>query len=135
MPQVIFYDNACHLKKHIDEERDDRLGTCVFPVDVFHMKTKHKENDEFCGRYCNPAAFKDLIVDGRWRFNSSAAEVTNAWFGGFQSIVREMRQERYEFFLDQMLKMRNRMIVTDLEKRGLQPHLIPRTWLFSDPAP
>ena len=35
--------------------------------------------------------FPDLIVNDKWRFNSSAAEVTNAWFGGFQSIVREMR--------------------------------------------
>jgi hypothetical protein len=74
--------------------------------------------------------FPDLIVNNKWRFNSSAAEVTNAWFGGFQSIVREMRVDRYNFFLDEMIKRRNRMIVADLRKRHARPYEIPRSDLL-----
>ena len=38
------------------------------------------------------------MVGGKWRFNSLAAEMTNTWFGGFHSIVCEMRKDRYDFF-------------------------------------
>lgn len=52
--------------------------------------------------------------------------MTNAWVGGFQSIVREMRKERYDFFLDEMIKRRNCMTVTLLQKRHHVPYQIPR---------
>ena len=69
----------------------------------------------------------------RWRFNSSVAEMTNAWFGEFQSIAREMRKDRYEFFLDEMIKQRNRVIIAKLEEDGQEPgrfereELLPRS--------
>ena len=127
LPSFIFYDNNCHLKKVIDAVGDLHFKHCGLPVDVFHMKSKHKESDEFCGRHCNPALFQDLIVNGKWRFNSSAAEMVNAWVGGFQSIVREMRKERYNFFLYEMIKRRNRMTVSSLRKLRHIPYQIPRT--------
>ncbi|KAI0311591.1 hypothetical protein OF83DRAFT_1068546 [Amylostereum chailletii] len=105
-------------------DHEPHLANCALPVDVFHMKTKHKDSDKYCGTHCNPVLFPDLIQDGKWRFNSSAAEMTNSWFGGFQSIVQEMRKDRYDFFLDEMIKQRNRMIVNDLECRGLHPYHI-----------
>jgi hypothetical protein len=95
------------------------------------MKSKHKESDDFCNQWCNPALFPDLIEDGKWRFNSSAAEMTNVWFGGYQALVRDMRVDRYNFFLDEMIKRRNRMIVHDLQKRGKQPYQIPCSELLS----
>ena len=97
------------------------------------MKSKHKDTDDFCTKYCNPARFDFLIKeDGKsWRFNSSAAEMTNAWFGGFQSIVREMRKERYEFFLDEMIKLRNRLIVDELARKGHSPGSIDINYLLS----
>ena len=104
---------------------------CALPVDVFHMKSKHKESDDFCGQYCNPALFEELMVGGKWRFNSSAAEMTNAWFGGFHSIVREMRKDHYDFFLDEMIRRRNAMIVRSLCARGVSCYQIPRTYLLS----
>ena len=96
------------------------------------MKSKHKESDDDCNRKCNPALFPGLMVGDKWRFNSSAAEITNAWFGGFQSMVREMRVDRYNFFLDEMIKYRNRFIVRDLVKQHAQPYLIPRDELLRD---
>lgn len=130
LPQFIFFDNACSLRKHIIHERDSHFDNCALPVDVFHMKTKHKDSDRFCGENCNPALFSTLVVNGRWRFNSSAAEMTNAWFGGFRGITREMRQDRYDFFLDEMIKQRNRFTVSELQRRGAAPYSIPRSALL-----
>ncbi|EIN03778.1 hypothetical protein PUNSTDRAFT_77731, partial [Punctularia strigosozonata HHB-11173 SS5] len=131
VPQVIFYDTACLLKKRLMTAQDHHFDRCALPVDVFHMKSKHKESDEFCGRYCNAAQFPDLIVGTKWRFNSSAAEMTNAWFDGFAAMVREMRDDRYDFFLDEMIKHHNRLVVHELVGRNANPHHIDRQVLLS----
>lgn len=131
LPRVIFYDNACHLKKLLLSLDDHHFDQCALPVDVFHMKSKHKETDEFCGLHCNPALWSDLYENEHWRFNSSAAEMTNAWFGGFHSMVREMREDRYDFFLDEMIKQRNRTIIYDLKVHGVNPSQLDRAWLLS----
>lgn len=101
---VIFHDNNCRVKALIDSISDKHFNSCALPVDVFHMKLKHKKSDDDCNCKCNPALFPGLMVGDKWRFNSSAAEITNAWFGRFQSMVHEMRVERYSFFLDEMIK-------------------------------
>lgn len=119
------------MKALIDSVNDTHFKGCVLPVDVFHMKTKHKESDDNCNKWCNPALFPDLMVGDKWRFNSSVAEITNAWFGGFQSIVREMRVDRYNFFLDEMIKRRNRTTVVDLTRRHACPYQIPRKDLLT----
>ncbi|ETW86544.1 hypothetical protein HETIRDRAFT_121213 [Heterobasidion irregulare TC 32-1] len=80
--------------QHITRLQDQHFRTCALPVDVFHIKSKHKESDNFCGQHCNLVLFQELMVDGKWRFNSSAAKMTNTWFGGFHSIVQEMRRDR-----------------------------------------
>lgn len=137
LPAVMWHDNNCRIRPMLNNDNDEVLRTyfdnCALPVDVFHFKCKHKESDEDCGRHCNPMLWPELRTeDGKWRFNSSAAEQTNAWFGGYQAIVREMRAERYDFFLDEMIKRRNRLIVQDLRARKKQPYLIPRESLLGD---
>ncbi|RPD69138.1 hypothetical protein L226DRAFT_548234 [Lentinus tigrinus ALCF2SS1-7] len=113
------------VRKHLNAVGDTYFDNCVMPVDPFHAKTKHKETDMFCAQYCNAAQFPDLLKDGKWRFNSSAAEMTNAWFGGFQAMVREMRECRYDFFLDEMILIRNRIITADLVKARAHPLEVP----------
>jgi hypothetical protein len=118
LPGVLWHDNNCNIVKMLRNDTDEYLRNyfenCALPVDVFHFKSKHKEGDLDCGANCNPYIWEELrTADGKWRFNSSAAEQTNAWFGGFQSIVREMSVERYNFFLDEMIKRRNRILVKD----------------------
>ncbi|KAI0739265.1 hypothetical protein C8Q80DRAFT_1112653, partial [Daedaleopsis nitida] len=109
-------------RKHVLHINDDYFDNCAMPVDPFHAKTKHKDSDVFCGQYCNAALFPDLLVENnKWRFNSSAAEMTNAWVGGFQAMVREMRPARYDFFLDEMIIMRNRIIIEELRKNNACP--------------
>jgi hypothetical protein len=104
------------------------------PVDVFHFNTKHKATDKHCSEHCNPALFKEVMVGDQWLFNSSAAEQTNAWIGGFQSIVHEMRMERYNFFLDEMIRRRNDWMIRELHRNGKnvrevgREYLLPRTY-------
>jgi len=120
------------LKNDTDERLRTYFNDISLPVDVFHFKSKHKESDIKCGRNCNPYIWPELRTeDGKWRFNSSAAEQTNAWYGGFLAIVRDMQADRYEFFLDEMIKRRNRLIVKELRKQGNAPYRIPRDELLS----
>ena len=121
MPNHIFYDNNCTLAKHV--QHDPAFKNVGLSVDVFHFKCKHSQNDLFCQRNCNPASFPELLGEGGmgWFFNSSIAEQTNVWFGGYHSICREMRQERYEFFLDEMILQRNKMTKEKLVQQGKGP--------------
>jgi hypothetical protein len=114
IPSFIWHDNNCKLRKILDE--DDPLLQVAMPVDVFHF-TKHKLGDKYCATHCNPALFPDLRDGEAWTFNSSAAEQANAWFGGFQAITREMRMDRYNFFLDEMIRRRNIWTVQELKRK------------------
>lgn len=97
----------------------DPLLQMRFPVNVFHFKCKHKETDEFCSSHCNPALFRHLKTpDNKWTFNSSVAEQTNMWFGRFQPIVRELRVDRFNFFLDQVILIHNENLLQDLTRKG-----------------
>jgi hypothetical protein len=96
------------------------------PIDVFHFKCKHKEEDEYCMKNCNPWGFEYLLYkdkDGKdcWWFNTSIAEQTNAWFGEFHPICREMGEVFYEFFLNQMILLHNEAKRKQLEKQGMMP--------------
>jgi hypothetical protein len=135
LPSVLWHDNNCQIDKMLKNDSDPwfrhYFDHCALPVDVFHFKCKHKESDTHCGQHCNPYIWPELRTEeGKWRFNSSAAEQANAWIGGYQAIVREMHAERYEFFLDEMIKRRNRIIVDDLRRRAKAPYSIPREVLL-----
>jgi hypothetical protein len=105
VPSYIWHDNNCQLLKILP--KDDYLREACMPVDVFHFQCKHKVSDTFCQKECNPIHFPELTTNARWTFNSSAAEQANMWIGKFQSICREMRMERYNFFLDEMIRRKN----------------------------
>ena len=125
MPEIIFYDSNCNLRKHLEAQGDtDILGRAGLPVDVFHFQCKHSQSDEYCNEHCNPASFPELTNGDEWVFNSSAAEQANAWFGQFQPIVREMTVEKYNFFLDEMVSIHNQHIANKLEKKKLVPYLL-----------
>lgn len=57
--------------------------------------------------------------------------MTNAWFGGFKSIVREMREERYDFFLDEVIKQCNRLTIGELGHTGANPQELARDWFLA----
>ncbi|KAF8512123.1 hypothetical protein JB92DRAFT_3173596 [Gautieria morchelliformis] len=130
MPEVFFYDSNCNLLKHIRHTQCRHFDDTAVVVNVFHFKSKHKESNGFCQENCNPALYLELYEDGEWIFNSSIAEQTNVWFGGFLAIVREMTTVRFNFYLDEMIKRRNRHVVAELERKGHQPWRVPWAALF-----
>ncbi|KAK7028895.1 hypothetical protein VNI00_014819 [Paramarasmius palmivorus] len=126
LPQCMFFDNNCQLQEHLIAQKDDYFRYVYLPVDVFHFKSKHKQTDTFCQKHCNPARFKKLVgEDGKWVFNSSVAEQTNVWMGGYQAIVRDMLAHNYSFFLDEMIKRRNEYLVAKLQQTQKFPYLVP----------
>ncbi|PBL01432.1 hypothetical protein ARMGADRAFT_1043343 [Armillaria gallica] len=129
LPSFIFYDNNCQLLRHAWRQEDTYYNKTGMVVETWHAKS-HKETDEFCRQWCLPSRFPELMRVGRdgkpgWRFNASSAEQANAWFGGYHPIVREMPRCRYNFYLDEMITMRNRAVVAKLEARGESPMLVP----------
>ncbi|KAF8832965.1 hypothetical protein BDN67DRAFT_862922, partial [Paxillus ammoniavirescens] len=59
--------------------------------------------------------------DGHFYFNSSIAEQTNVWFGGFHNICWEMTPTKYDFFLDEMIIRRNRVLSLPYTHEGRTP--------------
>ncbi|KAF9511609.1 hypothetical protein BS47DRAFT_1346637 [Hydnum rufescens UP504] len=103
MPEYLFFDDACHLHRLIWD--DPHWAYTATPADVFHHDQKHGPGDTYCQQNVNPAGFPKLILpDGKWHFNTSVAEQTNAWIGGFQAMVCQMEVTYYNFFLDEMIK-------------------------------
>ena len=96
------------------------------PVDVFHWQCKHNKSDVECSVHCNPYNFPKLVgPDSKsWVFNSSIAEQTNVWFGGYHAILREMGMVNFNFFLDEMIMRRNRVTKAKLEADGAFPHYV-----------
>jgi hypothetical protein len=118
-PNIILFDNNCSVGKHIRGKNPwfDDVG---LPVDVFHFKCKHSKNDTYCQENCNPADFPELVGEGGkgWYFNTSIAEQNNVWLGGFHSMCRKMTAVKFDFFLDEMIVMRNRKTLARLQRRG-----------------
>jgi hypothetical protein len=122
-PDHIFFDNKCTLAKMVKD--DPYFKDIGLTVDVFHFKSKHSETDTFCQSNCNPSAFPELASeDGKgWYFNSSIAEQTNVWIGGYHAMCREMLVDKYQFFLDEMMMRRNQVTKAKLEGQGMFPSI------------
>ncbi|KAF8797810.1 hypothetical protein BYT27DRAFT_7228805 [Phlegmacium glaucopus] len=131
MPDHIFFDNNCSIAKIV--KNDPVFQNVGLTVDVFHFKCKHSEEDRFCRENCDPSKYPELVgEDGKpWYFNSSIAEQTNAWLGGYQAICREMSAHRYNFFLDEMIRRRNIMTKEKLVKENCDPKMWPLPAGFS----
>lgn len=126
-PEHLIYDSNCQAKQQALASGDpwfENVGMCV---DVWHFINKHKTRDTFCQDNCNPADYPELMdSDGKsWFFNTSVAEQTNAWIGGYRPICREMIPVKYNFFLDEMIRLRNEITVTRLEAQGHRPRHAP----------
>ena len=122
-PEHVFYDTNCDARQQAKKDPwFNNVGMCV---DVWHFLNKHKVTHEYCQRHCNPAMYPELMDDdGKWFFNTSVAEQTNTWLGGYSSIVREMLPDKYEFFLDEMIGLRNAELLKKLDKEGYNPSIL-----------
>ncbi|KAG2037617.1 hypothetical protein BDR03DRAFT_1050033 [Suillus americanus] len=123
-PDHIFFDNNCTLSKMVkDDPFFEGIG---LSVDVFYFNCKHSESNTYCQANCNPVDYLELLGDNGkgWRFNSSVAEQTNGWFGGYHSICHEMLAHKFNFFCDELILRRNRRTKHRLRQEGHNP----RTW-------
>lgn len=126
MPEIVIYDLGCQVFQHLKSSGNDLYKSVGFPVDVFHWTCKHKKTSDACAINCNPSNFEVLLRDDgtSWFFNSSIAEQTNVWLGGYHSILREMGVQKYNSFLDEMILHKNRIIKDKLKKDGACPSYI-----------
>lgn len=122
-PEHIFYDTNCQARKQA--EKDPWFANIGMCVDIWHFLNKHAQSDEYCQKYCNAAGFPELLDEfGKWFFNTSVAEQINAWLQGYHSICREMLPTKFDFFLDEMIRLRNVELLKKLEKDGHHPRKI-----------
>ncbi|KAL1743599.1 hypothetical protein HDZ31DRAFT_40598 [Schizophyllum fasciatum] len=127
-PSYIFYDRNCRLRRFLENKGDKYfLGEVGLVVDVFHLQHAHSRSDDYCGLYCNPANYPELIsADGQgWRFNSEVCESNFTWYGSYAAIVRDMSAYRYNFYMDEMVMLHNEKVVEKLRQSGQRPHKIP----------
>ncbi|KAJ7063878.1 hypothetical protein C8F01DRAFT_1054782 [Mycena amicta] len=116
-PHHLIYDTNCDAAQQVGANEDwswfDDIGMFV---DVFHFKNKHGIQHDFCQEHCNPADCAQLMTDEKtWYFNTSVAEQTNVWLGGYLAIVREMLPVKYNFFLNEMIRLHNHLTLAKLE--------------------
>ncbi|KAJ6626668.1 hypothetical protein B0H10DRAFT_1780855 [Mycena sp. CBHHK59/15] len=127
-PEHLVYDTNCDAKQQVDAHPEEwawfaDMGMCV---DVWHFLHKHAITHQFCQDHCNPADYPELLgEDGKWFFNTSVAEQTNVWLGGYHSMCREMLPVKYNFFLDEMIRLRNEIVVAKLAHDGHEPRRAP----------
>jgi len=122
-PEHIFYDTNCLARQQAEKNPwFSSIGMCV---DVWHFLNKHKATHEYCQKHCNPAMYPELLDEsGKWFFNTSVAEQINAWLQGYLSVCREMLPTKFDFFLDEMIRLRNVEQLKKLEAEGKNPRLI-----------
>lgn len=130
-PEFFIFDNNCQLHSHLMAQDDKHFKDTAMPVDVFHFKSKHKLTDTHCQKYCNPAAFPEIIEDDEWKINTSICEQTNGWIVKYLAILRDMEATRFCFYLDEMVKRHNRFKVKQLKEDGYCPWNIPVVTLFN----
>ncbi|EDR04206.1 uncharacterized protein LACBIDRAFT_304897 [Laccaria bicolor S238N-H82] len=97
------------------ERWKDWTDTTRFIVDTYHYNN-HCATDEICRKWCNPAP-KDgsapnlvgetIDEDGnliQWReFNTQVCEQLNAWLAGYESILKRMTSQNFNWFIHTML--------------------------------
>lgn len=119
-PEHIFYDTNCDARQQAEKDPwFHGVGMCV---DAWHFRNKHAVTHKYCQLNCNPAKYPELM-DGSsaWFFNTSIAEQTNAWMAGYHSMCREMLPAKFDFFLDEMIRLRNIEIINRLHEQGHHP--------------
>ncbi|KAF7332740.1 hypothetical protein MKEN_00157500 [Mycena kentingensis (nom. inval.)] len=126
-PEHLVYDTNCDAKQQVNANKEhwSWFSDVGMSVDVFHFLHKHDVGHAFCNEHCNPILFPEMLGDdGRsWYFNTSIAEQTNVWFGGYHSMCREMLPVKYNFFLDEMIRLRNLSTLAKLADDGHNPRV------------
>ncbi|CAN0439424.1 unnamed protein product, partial [Ascophyllum nodosum] len=107
----MFYDNACRREAFLQNRSDPGWSTTCLYVDRFHFRS---HNLSFCRIHTNPEDRSDPIIwrqgpgqSREFRFNSSAAEGTNAWAEGLGHVLSSMPRVWNEFVFDMCAVVHN----------------------------
>jgi len=117
-PDYICIDKACQvLRTAIANGSWETTwkNTSRFIVDAYHYQN-HRTEDYLCRKWCNPAPLNgsapNLVVvaedsDGqpyyKRAFNTQACEQLNAWLGGYETLLRRMTVDNFNWFIHTML--------------------------------
>ncbi len=134
-PAYVCIDKACVVMKTAIIDRtiwNEWKSTTRFIVDSYHY-TNHCATDEICHTWCNPApqdgSAPNLVGDridknGNtvkvWEFNTEACEQLNAWLGGYESILKRMTFENFNWFLHVMIFYHVKHVLAKIKKSSVQ---------------
>ena len=130
-PAYICIDKACQVMKTAIINRilwEEWKNTTRFIVDSFHY-INHRASDQICRTWCNPApedgSAPNLVgekIDKNGNtikvreFNTEACEQLNAWLGGYESMLKRMTVENFNWFLHVMLFYHLKYVLAKQEK-------------------
>ncbi|TFK37891.1 hypothetical protein BDQ12DRAFT_698976 [Crucibulum laeve] len=109
-----------------------KAETTCFIVDAYHYKN-HCVSDLLCHWWCNPApsngSAPNLVVGERDRnnnlvpkrdFNTQACEQLNSWLDGFESILKQMTQGNFNWFIHTMLFYHTHYVIQKQEEAQIR---------------
>ncbi len=133
-PAYICIDKACLVMKTAVIQQtpwEEWKQTTRFIVDSYHY-INHKATDRICRTWCNPSpqdgSAPNLVgeridKDGNTvkvrEFNTEACEQLNAWLGGFESILKRMTVNKFNWFLHVMIFYHVKHVLQKMEKPNL----------------
>ena len=107
-PDILIYDDGCHLKKFIEKNQISRkseraivLDKTKILIDKFHI---NNHTDKWCLKNCNPN--NEVLLD---KVNTVVCEEINFWLSGYKHMVKHMKQENFGFFIFIIMDFYNRM--------------------------
>ena len=107
-PEHLIYDSTCDAKQQAMASGDPFFADIGMCIDVWHFLNKHKVTHKFCQQHCNPVMYPELMDnDGQWYFNTLVAEQINAWLAKYNSMCWEMLPVKFNFFLNEMIQLRD----------------------------
>ncbi|TFK37885.1 hypothetical protein BDQ12DRAFT_698975 [Crucibulum laeve] len=107
-PAYICIDKACVVLRSAISNSWNRIWekTTRFIVDTYHYKN-HSKDDVLCQEWCNPAptdgSAPNLVV--------AACEQFNSWLGGFESILKLMTPQNFNWFLHSMIIYHSKYVI------------------------
>ena len=130
-PDYICIDKACLvLRRSIQNGSwDEQCKTSQLMVDAYHY-INHRTTDMICRKYCNPAPLDgsapNLVIEAETKdgekylkraFNTQACEQLNSWIGGFESILKRMTIDNFNWFLHVMLFYHTRHVLDKIKEK------------------
>ena len=130
-PDYVCIDKACQVLRTSVENGswNSWSKTTRFIVDAYHY-INHRVVDWLCRKYCNPAPLDgsapNLVIEAETKegkkylkraFNTQACEQLNSWIGGFDSILKRMTIDNFNWFLHVMLFYHTRNVLDKIKAK------------------